>query len=167
MVGPAHGSIENVNTKQEAKEALQNKFAVKLTPIACEAELKLASQKQLSITDFGKQVEKLAAQLATAHVSAKTFPNEAAAHAIVQPAAINAFISGISNPQMAFFVRAKNPPTLNRAISDALEVAPNKNNEVHWYQPATSWRYQRNGYRGRGFNNSSSRANFRGRNNQQ
>lgn len=137
LVGSAHGAIEGAATLEAAKQALRNKFAVKLTPTACEAELKLAAQKKLSITEYGRQVEQLAARLATAHVSTKTFPNETAADAIVQPAAVNAFISGLSNPQTAFFVRARNPPTLNRAISDALEVLPAKE-EVHWYQPHSS-----------------------------
>lgn len=111
LVGSAHGAIEGATTLQAAKQALRDKFAIKLTPTACEAELKLAMQKKLTITEYGKQVQQLAARLATAHVSTKTFPNKAAADAIVRPAAINAFISGLSNPQTAFFVRARNPPT--------------------------------------------------------
>lgn len=160
LVGSAHGAIEGATTLEAAKKALTDKFAVKLTPVACEAELKLASQKKMTVTEFGKQVEQLATRLATAHVSNKTFANEAAAEAIVQPAAVNAFINGLNNTQTAFFVRARNPPTLNRAISDALEVLPTNTQEVNWYQPSTSWRPQ--GYRGRGRNFHSSRGNFRG-----
>ena len=99
----------------------------------------MAKQKNLSITEFGRTVEQLAAKLATAHVSARTFQSEARADAIVQPAAINAFITGLNNPQTAFFVKARNPPSLNRAISDALEVLPiNKQEEVNWYHAHTS-----------------------------
>lgn len=158
LVGPAHGTIESAATLTEAKKAIIDKFAVKLTPTACEAELKLASQKKLTITEFGKEVEQLAARLASAHVSTKTFPNEAAADAIVQPAAISAFIGGLNNQNTAFFVKARNPMTLNKAISDALEVLPEKREEAHWYQAGPSWISGRG--RGRGGNFSRG---FRGR----
>lgn len=42
LVGAAHGAIEGAATLEAAKQALRTKFAVKLTPTACEAELKLA-----------------------------------------------------------------------------------------------------------------------------
>lgn len=164
LVSSAHGAIEGATTIDEAKQLLTTKFAVKLTPMACEAELKQIRQHKQTITEFGKSVEQLAAKLATAHVSTKTFANEAAADAIVQPVAINAFITGLGNPQTAFFVKARNPPTLNRAISDALEVVPVKNEEINWYQSykaGGSYRHSRGMRPGNG--NFNRRGNYRGR----
>lgn len=67
LVRVAHGAIENAVTVDAAKQALQTKFAMLLTPTACEAELKMARQNKKSITEYGKEVEQLAAKLATAH----------------------------------------------------------------------------------------------------
>ena len=164
LIGPAHGSIEEATTVEEAKQLLAQKFAVKLTPSACEREMGQAKQKNMTITEFGRTVEQLAAKLATAHVSARTFQSEARADAIVQPAAINAFINGLNNPQTAFFVKASNPPSLNRAISDALEVLPiNKQEEVNWYHAHTSGGSGHRNARGNRGNFYRGRGNFRGR----
>lgn len=166
LVGPAHGSIEGATTVDRAKQLLTQKFAVQLTPTACEAELKQARQKQKSITEFGKEVEQLAAKLATAYVSNGTFANESAASAIVQPVATSAFTAGLNNSQTAFFVKARNPQNLNRAISDALEVLPTRGEEVNFYGSPRDWRSSRSrGYnaRGRVANYQNFRGTFRGR----
>lgn len=75
--------------------------------------------------EFRKPVEQLAAKLATAHISANTFQNETAAAAIVQPIAMSAFVA-LNSTQTAFYVKARNPSSLNKAFSDALEVVPKK-----------------------------------------
>lgn len=49
----------------------------------------------------------MATKLATAYVSNNTFTNETATDAIVQPVATSAFINGLDNNHMAFFVKAR------------------------------------------------------------
>ena len=116
-----------------------------------ENELKQVKQNDKPISEYGTEVENLSTKLASAHVSNNTFPSEAAAESIVQPIAVNAFINGLKNPQTAFFLRARNPTTLNAAISDALEVMPVSDENVLWY----------NHHRGRG--NYRNGRNFRSR----
>lgn len=74
LTGAARGSIEAA-TIEGAFAELRRKFAIRLTPIAVEAELRQTKQKNnKTITEFGQEVEKLATKLAAAHVSSGTFP---------------------------------------------------------------------------------------------
>lgn len=178
LVGAAHGAIDNVATIDEAFNTLGGKFTIRVTPRAVEKEMQTKKQNAKSITDFGTEIEKLTAKLAAAHVSMGTFANEAAAANIVQPIAVQAFIEGLKDPQTAFFVRARNPTLLNRAISDALEVTPtsssNTENVLFFHQGgyknrgSNNNRYYQNHYRGRGrgYGNYRDRGNgnFRGHN---
>lgn len=117
LIGSVHGTIEGATTVVEAKRKLIDKFSVRLAPTACEADrAKRAIYHKIRKNDRTTYRK--------AYMSSKTFTSEVAADAIVQPVAINAFISGLNNNQIAFFVKARNPPNLNRAISDALEVVP-------------------------------------------
>lgn len=59
---------------------------------------------------------------------------------------MNAFTSGIRDPQTAFFVKARNPTQLNKAISDALEVTPVQATEQNVL--FTSFRGNNYGHRG-------------------
>lgn len=170
LVGSAHGVIDNATTIDEVKQLLRNKFTIKLTPRAVENELKQIKQNNKTISEFGSEIEKLATKLAAAHVSNNTFATEAAATGIVEPIAVQAFISGLKNPQTQFFLRARNPETLNKAISDALECAPEtpKTDNAFWvsFQPRGNnteyWRGRGNP-RSRGY--SRGRGSFRGRSN--
>lgn len=74
--------------------------------------------------DFGSEIEKLTTKLAAALVPNNTFATEAATFNIVQPIAVQAFIAGLKNPQTAFFLKARNPTTLNKTISDAQRNCP-------------------------------------------
>lgn len=129
LKGAAHGAIENCDTITLAKEALKQKFAIRVTPRAVENELNAKRQQNKSISDFGSEIEQLSAKLAAAHVSTGTFANEAAAVNIVEPIAVQAFANGLRDPATKFFLRARNPTTLNKAISDALECQTNPNAE--------------------------------------
>lgn len=124
LIGPAHGAIEGAATLAQVAEKLREKFGVKITPKAIENEMLTLKQGKKTITDYGNEMSELAAKLAAAHVSQGTFPNEASAAAIVQPIAVNAFTTGLRDGQTSFFIKARNPTNLTKAISDALEVAP-------------------------------------------
>lgn len=128
-------------------------------------------QHNASITDYGAEIEKLATKLAAAHVSQGTFTSEAAASNIVESVAVRAFVDGLQNPTTQFLLRARNPTSLNKAVSDALECNPGtskpKNEMALWcnsqYYPRrgsnNNWRGRASGYRrGRGF--SRGRGNF-------
>lgn len=121
LEGAAHGAIDNSATVADALQKLRQKFAIKVTPRAVQNEMNALRQSQKSISDFGSEIEKLSAKLAAAHVSMGTFPNEAAAVNIVEPIAVQSFITGLKDPSTKFFLKARNPSTLNKAISDALE----------------------------------------------
>lgn len=109
------------------------------------------------------RVNELAAKLAAAHVSHGTFPDEAAADAIVQPIAVKAFTNGLKDPKAQFFLKARNPGTLTKAISDALEVNTTDNEETAMWVYAGPSRYKpQHTFRGRG-NYHRPRGNFRGR----
>lgn len=60
-------------------------------------------QKKLSLSEYGQQINELAAKLAGAHVSKGTFADKAAADAIVQPIAVKAFMNGLRDPKTHFF----------------------------------------------------------------
>lgn len=124
LTGAAHGSIDGATTVRGAFEALRTKFAIKITPKAVENEMSSKKQLQKTISEFGAEIDGLAAKLAAAHVSAGTFASEAAAANIVDPIAVQAFVDGLKDPSTKFFLKARNPPNLNKAISDALECAP-------------------------------------------
>lgn len=175
LVGAAHGAIDNATTIAQAFEILKTKFAVKLTPKAVENEMTTKKQHQKTISDFGTEIETLSAKLAAAHVSMGTFQNEAAAVNIVEPIAVQSFIDGLKDPSTRFFLKARNPLTLNKAISDALECTAGNsktNEEVMWFNSNSSRsnRGHYNGNRGtwrgrnRGF---PTRGNYRGRGNYQ
>lgn len=133
-------------------------------------------QSQKSISDFGSEMEKLSAKLAAAHVSMGTFANEAAAVNIVEPIAVQSFIDGLKDPSTKFFLKARNPPTLNKAISDALECQATPNTDTNdnmmalWCSSSGSGRHGNfrarggRGYGGyRGYQNNRGRGNGRGR----
>lgn len=124
LIGSAHGAIEGIATLNQAAETLKLKFGVKITPKAIENEMFTLKQGKKTISEFGSEINKLAAKLAAAHVSQGTFDNEATAAPIVQPIAVNAFTTGLHDAQTSFFIKARNPTNLTKAISDALEVAP-------------------------------------------
>lgn len=50
-------------------------------------------QKKMTLSEYGQQINDLAAKLAAAHVSRGTFNDEAAADAVVQPVAINVLVA--------------------------------------------------------------------------
>lgn len=164
LVGAAHGAIENAQTIQQAFEALKGKFAVKVTPRAVEKEMLSKKQQSKNISDFGAEMEKLSAKLAAAHVSMGTFPNEAAALNIVEPVAVQAFIEGLKDPSTKFFLKARNPTSLNKAISDALECQSTPTADNSLESMLTLWcTTGRTYHRGNGHNNSRGRGNPRGR----
>ena len=148
LIGAARGVIDTAATIDGAYTALRSRFAIQLTPLAVEAELKELKQKKLSIADFGVEVEKLSTKLAAAHVSQGTFATEAAANPIVQTAAVMTFINGLNNRNAAFLTLSRNPKTLTAAVSTALEVNQNVDQEsVFWTQ---NYNYSRGGQHNRG-----------------
>ena len=171
LTGPAHGVINSAVTLNDAKLLLKTKFAVKLSPQAVEAEMASIKQNKLSLSEYGQKIHDLAAKLAAAHVSRGTFTDEAAADAIVQPAAIKAFTNGLKDPKAQFFLKARNPDTLTKAISDALEVNNTDGETVHMtFQQAPKYsgynNNQHNSYRGyRGNRSYRGNRGFRGRGN--
>jgi len=126
LVGIAHGVIDTAETLKQAFVLLRTRFSVQLTPLAVEKEILSLRQGAKSISEFGLELEKMAAKLAAAHVSTGTFETEFAAHNIVNPIVIRAFIQGLNKANTKFFLQARNPSTLNKAISDALECEPVK-----------------------------------------
>lgn len=184
LKGAAHGAIENCATIALAKQALKQKFAIRVTPRAVENELNAKKQHNKSISDFGAEIEQLSAKLAAAHVSTGTFASEAAAVNIVEPMAVQAFANGLRDPATQFFLRARNPTTLNKAISDALECQANPSAENKMDSMMALWcshrgqNYRQNyrghnntwrgrgSERGRGFSRGN-RGNYRGRGNYQ
>lgn len=124
LIGPAHGAIDGAATLNQVADKLKTKFGVRITPKAIENEMLTLKQGKKTISEFGTEINNLAAKLAAAHVSQGTFDNEASAAAIVQPIAVNAFSTGLRDTQTSFFIKARNPTSLTKAISDALEVAP-------------------------------------------
>lgn len=168
LVGSAHGTIDGQNTIQQAITTLKQKFSIKVTPRAVESEMHSMKQNQKTISDFGSEIEKLTAKLAAAHVSSGTFVSEVAAANIVQPIAVEAFIDGLRDPSSKFFLRARNPMTLNKAISDALECTPSTSKSTNETALWCGFQYQghhnggrnRGYYRGRGSYGNRSRGNF-------
>lgn len=165
LTGAAHGAIDTAATIAEDIDALKAKFSVKLTPKAVEAEMRLVKQRN-SIADYGAEIDKLAAKLSAAYVSNKTFATEAAASSIVQPIAVDVFISGLKNSAQAFLVKARNPTTLNVAISHALESTPVQNDATTlWFTREGNSRHQGNNNRGNNRYNNNNRGNSRQGNN--
>lgn len=171
LIGQAHGVINGAATLAEAMTLLKNKFAIKFSPQAIESEMASIKQKKLSLSEYGQQINELAAKLAAAHVSKGTFADEAAADAIVQPIAVKTFMNGLRDPKAQFFLKARNPNTLTKAISDALEVNTDDSESVMWMSAGPSrglqyppYQYQNNysrGYQGnRGYRGN---RNFHGR----
>ncbi|XP_055551270.1 dr1-associated corepressor homolog [Wyeomyia smithii] len=99
LVGAARGSLEGVQTLAVAKATLKEKFAVQLTPIAVEAELRSLKQRSgRTVTEFGSEIEKLATKLAAAWVSkGPPFTTEASARPVVEPIAVHTFMNGYCN----------------------------------------------------------------------
>ena len=85
----------------------------------------------------------MAAKLSAAHVAVGTFSTEFAAHSIVNPIIVRAITQGLNEANTRFFLQARNPLTLCKAISDALECEPiAKRSTALWYQtPRPSQRY--------------------------
>lgn len=171
LTGAAHGAIDTAATVKDAIDALREKFAVKLTPKAVEAEMRQVKQGN-SISEYGAEIDKLAAKLSAAYVSNKTFSTEAAASSIVQPIAVDVFISGLKNSAQAFLVKARNPTTLNVAISHALESSATQNDATAlWFTREGNSRNQGNNYRGNtrnrqgNFQRNNRQGNFQGNNN--
>ncbi|XP_055528092.1 probable serine/threonine-protein kinase DDB_G0282963 [Wyeomyia smithii] len=157
----SHGVIEKAKSIDEAKKILKDKFSVRITPKAVENELNQMKQTNKTFSEFGAEIEKLATKLASAQVSNDTFATEAAAANIVQPIAVQAFVNGLKNHQTAFFLKARNPGTLTKAISDALEVNDTSDESIMWIQPRFrrynnnprgNWRGRGRGFRVRGGN---------------
>lgn len=176
LVGSAHGAIDGSVTVADALQALKNKFAIRVTPRAVQNEMSALKQSQKSISDFGSEMEKLSAKLAAAHVSMGTFAHEAAAVNIVEPIAVQSFIDGLKDPSTKFFLKARNPTTLNKAISDALECQAtpstdnmNENMMALWCTSNQRPYYYARGRRGyggnRGYQNTRGRSYGRGRGN--
>lgn len=173
LVGAARGALDGIPTIEAAKITLREKFAIQLTPIAVEAELRQLKQRaNKTVTEFGSEVEKLATKLAQAWVSkGAPFTTEVSAKPVVEPIAIQTFINGLRDQSAAYLVKSRNPKTLTAAISDALEVQPQSSSEhTFWAQgssrsPNFAHNYQNNrnqGHRGgRGYNNNSNRG-YRG-----
>lgn len=124
LIGSAHKAIEGVTILNEVFDTLKLKFGIEITPKAIEKEMFALKQGKKTISEFGNEMNALAAKLAAAHVSQGTFNNESSAAPIVQPIAVNAFSAGLRDAQTSFFIKARNPTNLTKAISDALEVAP-------------------------------------------
>ncbi|EDS28179.1 conserved hypothetical protein [Culex quinquefasciatus] len=117
--------------------------------VAVTAELRGLKQKGKSLVDFGNEIEKVAARLAAAWVSKQPqlFPTEAATRPIVEPIAVEAFINGLKDQSRVLQMRSRNPETLTKALSDALEIhAQPMPEEVMW----TYASYSNPGFRGRG-----------------
>ncbi|XP_055528059.1 putative uncharacterized protein DDB_G0282499 [Wyeomyia smithii] len=137
LVGAARGSLEGVQTLAVAKATLKEKFAVQLTPIAVEVELRSLKQRSgRTVIEFGSEIEKLATKLAAAWVSkGPPFTTEASARPVVEPIAVHTFINGLRDKSAAYLVKSRNPKTLTLAISDALEVQPQSSTEpAFWAQ---------------------------------
>ncbi|XP_065073982.1 myb-like protein P [Ochlerotatus camptorhynchus] len=155
LIGAARGSIDGTQTLADATTALKTKFAIQLTPIAVEAELRALKQKNKTVTDFGSEVEKLATKLASAWVSKGVpFTTEASAKPVVEPIAVQTFINGLKDQSAAYLVKSRNPKTLTAAISDALEVQP--------HASAESAMWAQGGYQPPFFNRGNRRGNHRG-----
>lgn len=155
LTGTAHGVIDPANTIKEAYSLLRTRFSVHLTPLAVEKELTALKQGTKSITEFGHEMEKMATKLAAAHVSSGNFTTEFAAHNIVNPIVVRAFIQGLNEANTRFFLQARNPLTLNKAISDALECEPIEDRSTAlWYQAPQQPRYHNSYYPRQQFNQS-------------
>lgn len=124
LTGTARGVFDGIGTVDDAIAALKTRFSVKLTPKAVENEMVSKQQSNKSISDFGDEISKLASKLAAAHVSQGTFASESAASNLVESVAVRAFVGGLKDPTTQFLLKARNPATLNKAISDALECGP-------------------------------------------
>lgn len=173
LVGAARGALDGIQTIEAAKITLREKFAIQLTPIAVEAELRQLKQRaNKTVTEYGSEIEKLATKLAQAWVSkGAPFTTEVSAKPVVEPIAIQTFINGLRDQSAAYLVKSRNPKTLTAAISDALEVQPQSSSEnTFWAQgksrpPNFETNYQNNrnqGHRGgRGYSNHSNRG-YRG-----
>ena len=105
----------------------------------------MLKQGSKTISEFGKELEKMAAKVSAAHVAVGTFSTEFAAHSIVNPIIVRAFTQGLNEANTRFFLQARNPLTLCKAISDALECEPiAERSTALWYQtPRPSQRYTR------------------------
>ncbi|XP_039431038.1 uncharacterized protein LOC120414083 [Culex pipiens pallens] len=149
LTGAARGELTGIATIIEARNTLRSRFGIKLTPVAVTAELRGLKQKGKSLVDFGNEIEKVAARLAAAWVSKQPqlFPTEAATRPIVEPIAVEAFINGLKDQSKVLQMRSRNPETLTKALSDALEIhAQPMPEEVMW----TYASYSNPGFRGRG-----------------
>lgn len=149
LSGAARGTLAGIATIAEARNTLRSRFGIKLTPVAVTAELRGLKQKGKSLVDFGNEIEKVAARLAAAWVSKQPqlFPTEAATRPIVEPIAVEAFINGLKDQSKVLQMRSRNPETLTKALSDALEIhAQPMPEEVMW----TYASYSNPGFRGRG-----------------
>lgn len=171
LTGTARGAFDGVATVDAAIEALKLRFGVKITPKAVESEMLSKRQSNKTITDFGDEIAKLASKLAAAHVSQGTFASESAASNLVETVAVRAFTDGLKDQTTQFLLRARNPSTLNKAISDALECGPgsSKPNEMTLWFSNSNRGYHRGNSRGRGSQRGprNSRGNYRGRGNYQ
>lgn len=150
LTGPAHGVINNALTIEEAKRLLKEKFAIKFSPQAIESEMASIKQDKKTISEYGQQINDLSAKLAAAHVSQGTFADEAAASAIVQPVAVKVFTNGLKDHKTQFFIKARNPSTLTKAISDALEVQTTEEESAMWMHAGSYRQRPQHSYRGRG-----------------
>ena len=138
LIGPAYGCVNTAVTLNATKTLLRQKFAVRFSPQAVESEMSALRQNRKTVSEYGQEINELAAMLAAAHVSKGTFNDEAAADAIVQPVAVKSFINGLKDPKAQFFLKARNPKTLTKAISDALEVTNKEDESVMWLQAGSS-----------------------------
>lgn len=168
LTGTARGAFDGITTVDAAVAALQTRFSVKLTPKAVENEMASKRQSNKSITEYGQELEKLSAKLAAAHVSQGTFATEAAAGKIVDMVAVRSFVEGLQNPTTQFLLRARNPTTLNKAISDALEcsqdASKSSSDTALWcsYGHQNRQQNRNNSWRGRGNNRGRGYYNNRG-----
>lgn len=126
-------------------------------------------QGHKNITDFGDEITKLASKLAAAHVSQGTFASESAASNLAETVAVRAFVDGLKDHTTQFLLKARNPTTLNKAISDALECGlglQKTNGMTLWFNNSNRGYYRGNS-RGRGYQRGrgNSRGNYRGRGN--
>lgn len=151
LTGPAHGAITTATTLAEVKKLLKDKFSIKFSPQAIEAEMASMKQQKKTISEYGHEMNELAAKLSAAHVSQGTFSDESAASAIVQPVAVKSFTNGLKDHRTQFFLKARNPNTLVKAISDALEVQNTEEESAMWFHASPSRQKPQNPYRGRGF----------------
>lgn len=140
--------MNTATTLADVKWLLKTKFAIRFSPQAIESEMENTKQNKKSLNDFGKEISELSAKLAAAHVSKGTFTDESAADAIVQPIAVKSFMNGLKVQKTKFFLQARNPLTLTKAISDALEVTNPEEETAMWLYPGTS--KSRSNHRGRG-----------------